>query len=133
MPAEEIRNKARCINENSLKNLRPAQRGEPSRNPNGRPLKKNTLISCIQAELDKISPNGVSTNAEIIAGILVNKAMRGDSRSIDILAEYTCVKPKMILDVSEPITFIVREVGADDGVYRFGSIGNDEIADSGTK
>lgn len=94
-----------------LRNLRPAVKGEPSRNPEGRPKKADSLISCIKEELAKVSINGMSTNEQLIAGILVGKATTGDMKALDILMEYTVVKPKTVIggDSDSPLIFRVIE------------------------
>ncbi len=91
--------KPRTMRENSLKNLRPQKSGEPSRNPNGRPKKENTLLSCIKEELDKLSLNGVQTNAQIISAALVSMATKGNAKAIDLLMEYNCIKPAQALNL----------------------------------
>ncbi len=86
--------KTRRIHENSLKNLRPQKRGEPSHNPRGRPRKPDCLVSCIKSELGKLSVNGVQTNEELIAVALVQMAAKGNLKAIELTLEYTATKPK---------------------------------------
>ena len=80
------------VSEKSLANLRPPKLGE-RRNPKGRPKKADCLIECIKSELSSKALNGISTKEEIIAGILVDKAQRGDLKAIELLMSYTCIKP----------------------------------------
>lgn len=90
---DKMLNKRR-MHPNSLANLRPKpfQPGV-SANPAGRPSKADCLISCIKEELGKISFNGVLTNEQLIASVLVAKGTGGDMRAIELLAAYTTPKP----------------------------------------
>jgi hypothetical protein len=71
------------MNPNSLKNLRPAKKGEV-RNPKGRPPKRISLTDNLKDELLRIPEgkiNGVEnkrTNAELIAIAWVRKMLKGD-------------------------------------------------------
>jgi hypothetical protein len=77
---------------NSLKNLRPAKKGEV-RNPKGRPKKRVSLTDNLKDELLKIpkelTVNGVKiqndyTNAELIAKAWVRKMVQGDGTLIKV-------------------------------------------------
>lgn len=79
-------------------------------NPRGRPKKEDCLVSCIKDELAKISSNGVSTNEQLIAGMVVQMAQQGNLRAIEICLDYVSGKPvQMISGVAggEPVIFKV--------------------------
>ncbi len=87
--------KKRRMHPNSLANLKLARPFQPGNNanPNGRPHQADCLISCIKDELAAMSPNGKSTNEQLIASVLVAKGTGGDMRAIELLAAYTTPKP----------------------------------------
>ncbi len=96
-------------NARSLANLRPAKKGE-TRNPNGRPSLKFGLLKCIAAELSKLSANGVETNEQVIASVLVKMAAQGNVKAIELAMEYTAMKPAQAVNlggVGTPVTIKV--------------------------
>lgn len=103
-------------NPKSLANLKPQKAGEPSHNPNGKPSKINNLLDCINTELEKLSENGISTNMQIIAAILVAKATQGNDRAIETILEYKHAKPSQGVDlnIEKPLSIIFQSVGGRD-------------------
>ncbi len=82
--------------QNNGQTKRPPHRwkkGE-SGNPHGRKRKEDCLLSCIKEELSKKSINGKSTKEQMIAAALVQMAEKGNIKAIELVMEYTCVKPK---------------------------------------
>ncbi len=89
----------RGVNANSLKNLRPFQKGNHA-SP-GRPKKGDCLLSCIKSELAKRPFKGSpTTNDELIASCLVSQASLGNLKAIELLMSYTTVKPTQSVDVT---------------------------------
>ena len=99
---DTVKTKTRTISENSLKNLRPAQKGEV-RNPLGRPLKEDCLLSCIKEELLHTAPGSPATNEQLIAFVLVKKATEGDIHAIDLMMSYLHSKPSQGIDVNAKV------------------------------
>jgi len=87
------------MNENSLKNLIPAKKGEV-RNPRGRKKNADCLLACIKTELANKSLNGVTTKEQMIASVLVGMAEKGSLKAIEILMTYTAVKPTQGVDLT---------------------------------
>ncbi len=75
------------------------KRGNPawvkgvSGNPNGRKHKEDCLLSCIKSELEVLDKSG-KTKEQMIATALVQRASDGDLKAIELVLEYTAVKPK---------------------------------------
>ncbi len=65
-----------------------------SGNPKGPPRKADCLISCIKDELAKKAINGVQTKEQLIAAVLLEMATKGNLKAIELVLEYTAVKPK---------------------------------------
>jgi hypothetical protein len=67
------------MNPNSLKNLKPVQKGEV-RNPKGRPRKEYCLTSMIKSELDKIPPGEKQgrTWMELIVLAILKSVLKGN-------------------------------------------------------
>jgi hypothetical protein len=63
-----------------------------SGNPKGRPRKTNCLLTCIKDELLKTNISGL-TNEEMIATVLVDLAVRGNLKAIELSLAYTAGKP----------------------------------------
>ena len=82
------------------KNLKPGkwQKGH-SGNPKGRPRKTNCLLSCIKEELVKTSISG-RTNEEMIAAALVDLAVRGNLKAIEMSLAYTSGKPAQAVNLA---------------------------------
>ncbi len=78
----------------NLKRGNPAWTKGVSGNPGGRKRKEDCLLSCIKAELASTSANGVSTREQIIAKALMDAAERGNLKAIELVLEYTAIKPK---------------------------------------
>lgn len=99
-------------NDKRLLNLRPIKPGEV-RNPHGRKRKADCLISCIKAELDSKSLNG-QTKEQMIASMLVGLAEKGNLKAIDLLMEYTIMKPAQALNLGgqtdNPVAVKIIEV-----------------------
>lgn len=85
-------------------------------NPRGRPVKADCLISCIKAELEKLSENNKSTNEQLIAAALVSKAKMGDIKAIELLLEYTAMKPAQAINLggsdTGPVKLVVEYANA---------------------
>ncbi len=79
-------------NPNSLKNLHPFVKGVTP-NPTGRPPKADCLKECIEAELAKKDKTTGQTKEQLLAGVLVDKALTGDARAMELVLQYTCAKP----------------------------------------
>ncbi len=97
---QKIRYK-RGMNPNSRAALRPFQPGDHSVPRPGRPRQADCLIGCIKEELAALSPNGKSTNEQLIASVLVAKATGGDMRAIELLASYTTPKPAQGINIGD--------------------------------
>ena len=91
------------INPISIRNLRrgnPAWgkksegTGKSGNTGNHHPKKADCLLSCIKEELAKKSLNGISTKEQMIAAALVGMAEKGNLKAIELVLEYTAVKPK---------------------------------------
>ena len=82
-----------------LANLKPAKKGEV-RNPHGRPRNGDCLTSLLKAYLKKTSPNGKTTNKELIAQALIDAATRGNLKAIEMVLNYTDGKPRESVDVT---------------------------------
>lgn len=76
-----------------LKPFKPGQSG----NPGGR-QKGASLMSVLRAELEK-NYNGVPKK-ELLAEMLVDKAIKGDTKAVDIIFNYTTPKPTQGLDIT---------------------------------
>jgi hypothetical protein len=63
-----------------------------SGNPKGRPRKAECLLDCIKSELLRTNISG-RTNEEMIAAALVDLAVRGNLKAIEISLAYTAGKP----------------------------------------
>ncbi len=82
----------RGMNPNSLKNLRPFEKGNQA-SP-GRPKKEVTLLSCIKEELEKKPfESSPLTTEQLISAALVKMASQGNTKAIDLLMSYTTPKP----------------------------------------
>ena len=84
----------RGMHPNSRKNLRS------DANPRGRPRKPFCLIDCFKDELAKMSFNGKETNEQIIAGVVVNMAARGNLKAVELLMSYLHAKPTASMELS---------------------------------
>ena len=97
----------RKMNPNSLANLRPVQPGQVL-NPRGPKKKQDWLLACIKDELVKLSPNGVSTNEQIIASMLVAQATKGNIKAVELMMAYLHAKPGLDIDKGEG--FVIRVI-----------------------
>ena len=82
-------------------NLKPARKGEPSRNPKGRPKLEESagdLIRQIGAKLRDADPGG-RTNAEWFADKLFDLAAKGNPSAINQLCDRLWGKVKQPIDV----------------------------------
>jgi hypothetical protein len=96
---DNITNNKRGFNEKSLGNLKPIKKGEV-RNPGGRPRKFDCLLTCIKAELAaKCALQPKLTKEQLIAGIVVDMACRGNENMIKLLFEYTVIKPAQAINM----------------------------------
>jgi hypothetical protein len=92
-----------------------AKKGEV-RNPRGRPSNGDCLTSLLKAYLKKKHINGV-TNKDMIAQALIDAAVRGNLKAIEMVLNYTDGKPKESVDVTsngQPISkpvFVVADTG----------------------
>ncbi len=89
----------RQMNPNSLKNLRPIQKGQVL-NPRGPPKKVDCLLECIKGELVKTSINSKLTNEQLIASMLVAQATRGNIKAIELMMSYLHAKLAQGLDLN---------------------------------
>jgi len=96
----------RGMNPNSMKNLHPATPG--NRLSPGRPKKEDCLLSCIQEELTKKSPNGVQTNEQLIAACLVSMATKGNIKAVELMMAYLHSKPVNKTEISGSGSMIIR-------------------------
>jgi len=106
------------MHNNPIDNIPKAKRGNPnwvpgvSGNPKGAKKKADCLLSCIRAELAKKSANGVSTKEEMIAAALVQMAEKGNLKAIELVLEYTTVKPTQGLELTgiggKPLEILVK-------------------------
>ncbi len=72
----------------SLANLKPAKKGEPSRNPKGRPKKEVCFPDILRRILDEPSPmNQKISNYEMIASVAINQASKGDHNARNWIAD----------------------------------------------
>ncbi len=98
---------ARKMHPNSLANLELGKfkKGQ-SGNPKGQPRKEDCLLSCIKEELGKTAING-QTNEQLIAGVLVSMATKGNVKAIELMMSYLHAKPTSSMELSskqgEPI------------------------------
>lgn len=83
----------------SLANLRPAKKGEV-RNPHGRPRNGDCLTALLKEYLKKTCANGKTTNKELIAQALIDEAVKGNLKAIEMVLNYTDGKPKESMDVT---------------------------------
>jgi len=65
----------------------------------GRPHKADCLLDCIKEELAKLSPNGISTNEQLVAAALVSKATRGDTKATELMLSYLHARPSQGIDL----------------------------------
>ena len=99
----------RIMHPNSLKNLRPAKPGEV-RNPKGSLKKADCLLDCIKEELSKLSLNGIDTNEQIIAGVLVGMATKGNVRAVELMMSYLHARPAQGIDLNKDEGFVLRVI-----------------------
>ena len=106
-----IKEKPRRISAKSLANLRPQMKGEPSRNPKGRPPKADCLLGCIREELGKKTANGVTTNAALIASVLVAMASKGHIKAIELVLSYLHSKPTqgINMEVKADVHYVIGQ------------------------
>lgn len=126
------------INKGSNKgwdNLKPAVKGEPSRNPNGRPKKGNAWADIINSMVDGsevkitiINPNGKEKNIEIkvepkdisirhaIVYGIIRKAVSGDVSAFNALADRTVGKAGQSIDLKID-DFLLRVEGVNIGKF----------------
>ena len=71
-----------------------------SGNPQGPPRHADCLLDCIKEELGKISLNGINTNEQLIAAVLVGGASRGNMNATRLLMEYLHAKPTSSMELS---------------------------------
>ena len=83
---------------NWRQHLKPCKPGE-TRNPNGRPKREVTLVSCIKSALDQIDKPTGKTKQQLIAELLVNKAVKGDMLAAKLAIEYTVGRPAQVVTV----------------------------------
>ena len=100
-------------NSNLLKRGNPAWRKGVSGNPKGRKPKIDCLLSCVKAELAaKCAEKPGLTREQVIAGLIVDKALAGNETMIKLLFEYTVIKPAQAVNLgageSGPVELIVR-------------------------
>uniref|UniRef100_A0A6M3K435 DUF5681 domain-containing protein n=1 Tax=viral metagenome TaxID=1070528 RepID=A0A6M3K435_9ZZZZ len=94
----EMTAKQKSIREKRISNLIPYRKGQ-SGNPAGRKKKEDCLLSCIKEELTKAAPNG-ETKEQLIAGVLVDMASRGNVKAIELLLSYLHAKPSQGIDLT---------------------------------
>ena len=80
----------RRVNPRSLRNLRPFQKGK-SGNPGGRP--RNVISEATRDWLKLMDLRTGKTNAELVAGALVKKALKGDTAAYCALRDTTEGRP----------------------------------------
>ncbi len=85
---------------------KPGQSG----NPNGRKKKADCLLSCIKVELDAIPAGSTLTNEQMIAASLISQARQGNLKAVELLMEYTAIKPRIEIAGAEggPLSVVVR-------------------------
>ncbi len=93
----------RGMNPNSRKNLR--NDASP-----GRPHKADCLLDCIKDELSKVSLNGIDTNEQIIAGVLVSMATKGNVRAVELMMSYLHARPTQGIDINKDEGFVLRVI-----------------------
>ena len=104
------------LEKQSQSNLRrgnPAWHKGVSGNPKGRKRKEDCLLSCIKTELAaKSDLQPALTREQLIAGILVDKAVKGNMDAIKLLLEYTAMKPAQAIELGAgdtgPVELVVR-------------------------
>jgi hypothetical protein len=91
------------VNPKSLANLRPRWQPGQSGNPKGRTKKEDCLLSCIKDSLAQKDESGL-TREQVIADRLVCLAAEGDLKAIQLVLEYTALKPAaaISLEVAGP-------------------------------
>lgn len=89
---------ARKQNPNSLKNLKPFEKGDKRINKNGRPKKLPQLDKLLIDVLSE-EQNGISA-AEAILKVIRNKALRGDVDAAEKLLTRAYGKPKETVDIN---------------------------------
>lgn len=88
------------VNDKSLSNLKPGVKGEPSRNPNGRPPKMPDLKEAIARSLGKVNPDTLKTGLEEIIDAMRKKAAKGDVKAAAYLTNYGFGMPRQSIAVS---------------------------------
>lgn len=109
METNELNEKIRLNRERSNANLIPAKKGEV-RNPNGRPKQEDTLLSCIKDELDKVTPNGIQTNKQLIGSVLVDMATKGNIKAVELMMSYIHAKPAQGIDLNKDSGLVIRVI-----------------------
>jgi hypothetical protein len=80
----------------------PAWKKGVSGNPQGRKKKADCLVSCIKDELAQFVAEGSKvTKEQMIATILVGKAIAGDLNAIKLTLEYTAGKPAQAVNLGD--------------------------------
>ena len=100
--AVDITNKhgdKRGTNPNSLKNLKRFKKGECP-NPKGRPIKENSIVSCLKDLLDEIGDDTGKTNSQILAKEIIRRAKAGDSQFLRILMDFLESKPAQKTEIT---------------------------------
>jgi hypothetical protein len=94
-------------------NLKPAWKKGESGNPNGRP--KGTLRDIKEVLKDLLSQE--KNNSQLIDGLMtvvVNKALKGDLKAVDMLLSYTYGKPTQKTEITgaegEKIDFTINVI-----------------------
>lgn len=112
---------------NSLANLKPMRKGDPSRNPKGRPKRGLCISEALRAILESKDPKDGKLIADKVAEVIVSGALKGDARMIEVLLDRTEGK------VAQPISgAISAEVNVDyrgkllDAISRHSARGGEE-------
>lgn len=102
---EKNTKKAKKNSANTLKNLKPWKKGDPSPNPNGRPLgslnRKNIIQELLDidapesllAEIRKINPNAKTLRCVRDVGTF-NRMLKGNPKAMEIMYYYDIGKPE---------------------------------------
>ena len=72
---------------NSLANLKPMRKGDPSRNPKGRPKRGLCISEALRAILESKDQKDGKLIADKVAQVIVDEALKGDARMIEILLD----------------------------------------------
>jgi hypothetical protein len=91
-------------------NLKPFKKGKDERrNPNGRPKDELREIKTVIADLLKQQKN----NQQLVDGLMtvvVNKALKGDLKAVDMLLSYCYGKPTQKTEIIGEIETTVKDI-----------------------